>query len=92
MINNRELLEETGYKMNKIILDRRKLRLDPWKSKNIFGMVVVDIDGDSPENAKPVQKLEKEEDIKVKLKRFFLFRLINIEEQSKIWPKNMSLK
>ena len=64
-------MEETGYTMNKILVNRRRLRLDPWKSNNIFGLVLVDIDGDDPVNENPIQNLEKDEDIKVLVNRFF---------------------
>ena len=57
--------------MKKILVNRRRLRLDPWKSNNIFGLVLVDIDGDDPVNENPIQNLEKDEDIKVLVNRFF---------------------
>ena len=51
--------------MDKILFDVRKIRLDPWKSHNFFGLVLVSIDGDDPRNSSPKQQLDHEEEIHV---------------------------
>lgn len=62
----RELKEETGYTVSKVVYATDGVQsLDPGLSNDSVNFVVVEIDGDSPDNCNPVQILDASEDIDV---------------------------
>uniref|UniRef100_A0A8R1HJN9 Nudix hydrolase domain-containing protein n=2 Tax=Caenorhabditis japonica TaxID=281687 RepID=A0A8R1HJN9_CAEJA len=63
----RELKEETGYTSAKVVNESKLCFLDPGLTDDSQVMVVVDVDGDAPENINPVQNLDATESIEVLL-------------------------
>ena len=63
--------------MDKLLIKRRNLKLDPWKNQESFGIVVVSVDAEHEANKIPTQVLDEGESIKVKsFIRSFLSRWI----------------
>ncbi|CAI2353641.1 unnamed protein product [Caenorhabditis sp. 36 PRJEB53466] len=63
----RELKEETGYTSGKVVNESKLCFLDPGLTDDSQCLVVVDVDGDAPENRNPVQMLDSTESIEVLL-------------------------
>ncbi|CCD74269.1 Putative nudix hydrolase 2 [Caenorhabditis elegans] len=63
----RELKEETGYVSGKVVMESKLCFLDPGLTDDSQCLVVVDVDGDAPENQNPVQVLDSTESIEVLL-------------------------
>uniref|UniRef100_A0AC35UHV1 Nudix hydrolase domain-containing protein n=1 Tax=Rhabditophanes sp. KR3021 TaxID=114890 RepID=A0AC35UHV1_9BILA len=62
----RELKEETGYTASKVISQPRNIQcLNPGLTDDSVQFMVVEIDGDPPENLNPVQCLEEDETVSV---------------------------
>ncbi|EFP00217.1 CRE-NDX-2 protein [Caenorhabditis remanei] len=63
----RELKEETGYTSGKVVMESKLCFLDPGLTDDSQCLVVVDVDGDAPENLNPIQVLDSTESIEVLL-------------------------
>ncbi|GMR29907.1 hypothetical protein PMAYCL1PPCAC_00102, partial [Pristionchus mayeri] len=64
----REMKEETGYTPQRVLHRSHGVQgLDPGLTDDSVQFVVVEVDGDAPENRQPVQKLESDEAIEVVL-------------------------
>ncbi|GMT05563.1 hypothetical protein PENTCL1PPCAC_27737, partial [Pristionchus entomophagus] len=64
----REMKEETGYTPKRVLHRSRGVQgLDPGLTDDSVQFVVVEVDGDAPENQQPKQRLESEEAIEVVL-------------------------
>ncbi|VDM97691.1 unnamed protein product [Thelazia callipaeda] len=64
----RELKEETGYTVSKVIsCSKGKQSLSPGLTDESINFVVVDVDGNAPENKNPKQNLDDGESIEVVL-------------------------
>lgn len=64
----RELLEETGYKATRVLCESSGSQtLDPGLSSTGVNFVVVEVDGDLPDNRQPSQRLDDGEQIDVLL-------------------------
>lgn len=62
----RELKEETGYTATKVIDSTSGVQtLDPGLTNDSINFVLVEVDGDSPDNCTPVQVLGESEEIEV---------------------------
>ncbi|CAD6191656.1 unnamed protein product [Caenorhabditis auriculariae] len=61
----RELKEETGYTASRVISTSESCGLDPGLTDDSVNLVMVEIDGDAPENVNPSQKLDSTESIDV---------------------------
>uniref|UniRef100_A0A1I7UBJ7 Nudix hydrolase domain-containing protein n=1 Tax=Caenorhabditis tropicalis TaxID=1561998 RepID=A0A1I7UBJ7_9PELO len=61
----RELKEETGYTASKVVKESKLSFMNPGLTDDSLMIVIVDVDGDAPENQNPTQKLDSTESIEV---------------------------